>query len=49
MNLKSKSVRIVAALVVLALLPRVVQALLLRFTGTVVRDVRRQERPASLR
>jgi hypothetical protein len=41
--------RVVVALVALALLPRVIQAVLLRFTGTVVRDVRRQERPAAAR
>ncbi|WP_436697594.1 hypothetical protein [Nocardioides sp. BYT-33-1] len=41
--------RVVAVLAVLAVLPRLVQAVLLRLTGTVVRDVRRQDRPASLR
>lgn len=50
MNVHPQAVfRALALLAVLAVLPRLVQAVLLRLTGTVVRDVRRQDRPASLR
>lgn len=50
MNVDPKALlRTVAVLAVLAVLPRLVQAVLLRLTGTVVRDVRRQDRPAALR
>ncbi|GAA1538894.1 hypothetical protein [Nocardioides humi] len=50
MNLRPLALlRILAVLAVLAVAPRLVQAVLLRLTGTVVRDVRRQDRPASQR